>query len=369
MFSLTASDDFPFHQGFAPINVPSTSDTHYQDGYYFAWFRPGEHWFCGLRVHPNTNVMDGYAGVVHGGEQRSIRFSRALRPSYDDLEVGPFRLDIVEPMVRQRVRLESNETGLSFDVEITSRTFPFLETPHVHYRHGKLFNHVVRYSQASRAAGSSTMDGETREVDWHACRDHSWGIRSTMGPYTPVKGTEVELKDPRAIRIWIPFEVEGHTGFFHMHEDRHGSVLDFEGRLDFDDGRQVPLATVRHALRYQPGTRRLAGGSFTLVDHAGTEWPYEFETSCDPAHPQGFGYTFGWSDGGHLGVYRGAYAQELDRFRVDDPGAALGPDHVPVERRLGGTEFTSTVTGPDGAKGMAHVEHMVYGAYEPYGFT
>ncbi len=367
MFRLTAFDDYPFHQGFTPFNVPVTSDTHYQDGYYFAWYRPGEHWFCGLRVHPNTNVMDGYAGVVTGGEQRSIRFSRALRPRYDEIAVGPFRIDILEPMKRQRLRLEENDSGLAFDVEITSPGFPFMEAPHLHYRHGKLFNHVLRYSQASRAAGWSSIEGDRREVDWHACRDHSWGIRSTMGPHVPVRGTETEDRDPRAIRIWIPFQVGDDFGFFHMHEDRHGNVLDFEGRLEIGD-RIVPLATARHDLRYHEGTRRLSGGTITLVDHAGTEHDLDFEVSCDPAHPQGFGYTRGWSDGGHLGVYRGEYAEELDRFRVDDPAQALGPDHVPVERRLGGTEFTSVFTRSDGATGMGHVEHMIYGAYEPKGF-
>jgi hypothetical protein len=97
------------------------------------------------------------------------------------------------------------------------------------------------------------------------------------------------------------------------------------------------------------------------------EYDYEFEAACDPAHPQGFGYTYGWSDGGHLGVYRGEYAEEFDRFRVDDPAAALGPEHVPVDRRLGGTEFVVNVSGPRG-DGMAHVEHMIYGPYEPAGF-
>jgi hypothetical protein len=366
-YRLTAFDDYPFHQGFTPFNVPVTSDTHYQDGYYFAWYRPGEHWFCGLRVHPNTNVMDGYAGVVHGGEQRSIRFSRALRPDYDTIEVGPFRLEIAEPMRRQHLTLAPNESGLTFEVDIVSPGFPFVESPHVHYRHGRLFNQVLRYSQASRASGWAAIGDARREVDWHACRDHSWGIRSTMGPHIPVRGIEQEEPDPRAVRLWIPFQVDDHYGFFHMHEDRHGTILDFEGRLEFPD-REVRLATARHDFRYHEGTRRLSGGTFTLVDHAGIEYDYEFEVSCDPAHPQGFGYTRGWTDGGHLGVYRGEYAEEIDAFRVDDPSRSLGPHHVPEERRLGGTEFASTLRGPGGAEGMAHVEHMIYGAYEPSGF-
>jgi len=366
---LNRFDDLPFHQAIAPLHIPATSDSHFNDGYYFAWYRPGEHWFCGLRLHPNNNVMDGYAGVVAAGEQRSIRFTRALHPRYDDLGVGPFRLEIREPMRVQHLVLDDNESGVSFDVTVTASTPPYLETPHRHWRYGRLLNNVCRYTQVGRVTGSGAIDGTPAEIEaWHACRDHSWGIRSTMGPHVPIRGTAEVAPDPRAIRIWIPFEVEDHCGFFHMHEDADGNVLDFEGRLDLSDGTAVALTGARHAFWYHEGTRRLAGGSFTLAGADGSEREYRFDVVSDPAHPQGFGYTRGWSDGGQPGVYRGAEYHESDRFPVDYPPAALGPDHVPAERRLGGTEFAATLSCSDGAAGMAHVEHMIYGTYHPYGF-
>jgi hypothetical protein len=68
-------------------------------------------------------------------------------------------------------------------------------------------------------------------------------------------------------------------------------------------------------------------------------------------------------------VYRGEYVEEVDRFPTDDPAAPLGPAHVPESRRLGGTEFSSTLVGPGGSEGMAHIEHMIYGEYRPYGFS
>ena len=362
-------DDYPFHQAAAPFAIPTTADSHFNDGYYFAWYRPGEHWFCGLRLHPNNNVMDGYAGVVKHGEQRSIRVSRALRPDYDTLAVGPLHLDILEPMQRQRITLEHNAADISFEVEMLATAPEHVEHGHTQYRHGRLLNHLVRYTQLGRAKGTATIDGEHLAVDgWHGCRDHSWGIRSTMGPYVPIGGVEQQFRDPRAIRIWIPFEVDDHSGFFHTHEDEDGSRLDFEGRLDFADGSSRALSGATHSFKYHPGTRRLAGGSFTLTDDDGEEHAYAFETSADPAHPQGFGYTRGWKDLGQPGVYRGAYIEEIDRFRTDVTGAHLGPHHVPEKQRLGGTEFTSTISGPGGAKGMAHVEHMIYGTYHPSGF-
>ena len=366
---LQCFDDYPFHQAVSSFAAPVTSDSHFNDGYYFAWYQPGEHWFCGMRVHPNNNVLDGYAGVVRNGEQRSIRVSRALHPRYDNLTVGPLSVDIVDPMQRQRMTLDDNDSGLSFTVEMAATSLPHVEHGHTQYRHGRMLNHLIRYTQLGRVAGTIVTDGESRRIDdWHGCRDHSWGIRSTMGPYVPIGGADTAGADPRAIRIWIPFEVDDHSGFFHTHEDVAGNTLDFEGRIDNVDGGSMALISVDHEFEYHQGTRRLASGGFTLTDVDGGERSYEFISSADPAHPQGFGYTRGWNDGGQPGVYRGAYLEEIDRFPTNDPAHPLGPEYVPAPRRLGGTEFTSTLTGPGGAAGMAHIEHIIYGAYAPYGF-
>ena len=142
-------DDLPVHQTVAPLPEPATSDTHFNDGYYFAFYAPGFHVFAGLRLHPNTNVMDGYGGAVAHGTQRNLRVSRALRPETYPFKIGPLQLEILEPMRRQRVALQANESGVSFDVTFTAVAPPFDETPHRQYRHGRLHNHVVRYTQVA----------------------------------------------------------------------------------------------------------------------------------------------------------------------------------------------------------------------------
>ena len=167
-----------------------------------------------------------------------------------------------------------------------------------------------------------------------------------MGPYAPLGGHEKEAPDPRALRLWVPFECGDVAGFFHCHEAHDGSVLDCEGRLHPGDEPPLRIDAVQHALRYESGTRRLAGGDLTLLDEEGTGHEYRFEVACPPAHPQGYGYTRGWSDGGQPGVFRGLDVIERDRFDVSDPAVAAGAPHLPPERRLGGTEFVSTIAGP-----------------------
>lgn len=365
---LTALDDFPWHQAIAPLPVPATSDPRFNDGYYFGFFAEGVFAYLGLRLYPNTNVMDGYAGATAGGEQRVVRASRALRPRVDDLAVGPLRLTVLEPMRRQRLQLADNDTGVRFDVTVEASGPAMVESPDIHFRRGRLLNHVLRYTQMGHATGSLSVDGSDTAVDgWFAVRDHSWGIRASMGPPIPLRGVEPSVADPRAIRIWLPFDVGDHQGMFAMHEDAAGNVLDFDGRLQDAEGRETALVSARHAFRYHDGTRRLRDGEVTLVDEHGTERTYAFEVVTDGFSAQGFGYVRGWHDGQPPGSWRGAEHVESDRFDVAGEEPA-GPAHVPAERRLGVGEYAAVVRGPDGQAGMAQIEHPVYGPYRPYGF-
>lgn len=366
---LNRWDDLPFHQTVASLGRPSNSDSHFNDGYYFAFYGQGHHFFMGLRLHPNNNVLDGYVGVVCQGKQRSQRFSRALLPARDSLVVGPLSVEIVEPMQRQRVTLVDSQINLKFDLQFDAVGDPFVEAEAPQIRFGRVINHLIRYTQPARANGYFELDGKRVDVaDWFGARDHSWGIRSTMGPYVPHGGSieHENENDMRALRLWVPFEVGDHSGFFHLHEDSDGVVLDSEGRIDFKDGTSRNIVRVVHQLKYLPQTTRLCGGTIDLILDNGQTHQYQISDIYDPAHPQGFGYARGWVDGGQPGVYRGRYHTEHEEFSVVSSDLATGPDHVPVSKRLGGTEFACVFQHESGW-GMAHVEHMIYRKYLPYG--
>ena len=87
----------------------ATSDPHFNDGYYFA--TDAEDWYVslGMRLHPNTNTIDGFVNVARGGEQRAWRFTRALRPEHATLAIGPLRLSFAERMKQARFQLD--DTG------------------------------------------------------------------------------------------------------------------------------------------------------------------------------------------------------------------------------------------------------------------
>lgn len=363
---ISGFDDYPFHQTPEPFDRPATSDSHFNDGYYFAFFDPEFYFACGLRWHPNNNVLDGFAGMVHAGEQRNVRFSRALRPRFDDLSAGPLRLEILEPLRRHRLVLDANEQDFEFEVELVASAPPICEERDRHHRYGKLINDVLRVTQVARARGLARWSGrECRIQDWYAIRDHSWGIRTSMGPHTPIGGLSLQPEEEsrRALRIWLPFEVKSHCGFVCTHEDRDGRPLEFEGRLDFRDGRSLGLIALRHELVYHAGTRVLAGGRVLLIDSEGIEHGYSISMPRGAAaYGQGFGYSRGFHDGRGAGVYRGPELLEHDRFDVSDPTAFGGPPHVPPERRVGPVEFPCRLVDDEGSEGMGNFEHVLYGA-------
>lgn len=355
MHKLTALDDQPWHQVAAPFGEAATSDPHFNDGYYFSAYDPAgsAYVFAGLRVHPNNNVLDGYAGAVFGTRQVSIRISRELRPDLAT-RLGPLAVEFTEPMRRLRLALADNASAVAFDLEWTATAPAFLEARHLTRRYGRLTNDLLRYTQTGRASGEVVLpDGRRLKArGWYGCRDHSWGLRQTMGPDDRPHGTADEPGDPRALRLWVPFEVGDHAGFFHLHEDRSGRRLDFEGCLyPLDASGPQPLVDAEHRVEYGDDGR-LSRAWFRLLDREGCAREYTATPVLPPAHPMGFGYARGWADGGNPGIWRGAYHEETSDWEVGDVSQGAG-------QPLGGTEFVSTLLH-EGESGMAHVEHMRY---------
>lgn len=368
---LSPFDDYPFHQAPTPFATAFTSDAHYNDGYFCAFYAPEWYFFTGLRLHPNVNVIDGWASVAHNNEQSVVRASRALHPAYGDLSVGPVRFEIVEPMKRLRLVASNNPAGIEFDVELEAQSPPFIEDRYQHFKFGAVVNDLIRYTQICCATGHASVAGQEIKIDgWHAMRDHSWGVRSSMAVPTGIKGTDRqdEASERRALRMWVPFQVADHCGFYNTHEDPNGKPLDFEGRLDYADGRSVRLNAVRHHLEYLAGTTRPTGGTIELDGEDGVTRKYTLKLVGTPADVQAGGYYRGWSDNLGPGIYRGAAVVEHNHYDVSPGGAITGPPHVPEKFRLGPTEYPMQMIGPGGAEGMAHFEHTMNGPYPRYGF-
>ena len=93
---LTPYDELPVHQSPYPFSVAPITDYSFDDGYYFGVFSAEEEVFLfqGLRVNPNNDMVGGYAGVMVGGRQYTVRFKRPWRPQFDT-RVGPLVAEYV----------------------------------------------------------------------------------------------------------------------------------------------------------------------------------------------------------------------------------------------------------------------------------
>ena len=115
--SLTSWDDFPVHQAPEFIAHTGTSDRNFYDRYYFNMHAKSDEWFAifGFGQYPNLGVVDAFIDVRRGPEQHVVRASKPLTDR-SDLSVGPFRIEVLEPLHRIRVVVEPTAHSVAMDV-------------------------------------------------------------------------------------------------------------------------------------------------------------------------------------------------------------------------------------------------------------
>src|SRR5262249_61855609 len=120
---LNRLDDFPIHQPPEPIAHPATSDRNvYDRTWYNGYTADGSLYFAlGIAVYPHRGIMDCAFSVVTGGKQYCFYGSRRAPAERTEMQVGPFRLEVLMPMRRARVVLGPNQSGLSCGLHFSPR--------------------------------------------------------------------------------------------------------------------------------------------------------------------------------------------------------------------------------------------------------
>ena len=126
---LNNLDDFAIHQTPEPIAHPASSDRNVYDRTWFnGYTADGSAYFgIGIAIYPHRRVLDCAFSVVEaGGRQHCFYGSRLAPLERTEMDVGPFRLEIIEPMRQARVVLDDNESRrrLRPDVHGTHGTDP-----------------------------------------------------------------------------------------------------------------------------------------------------------------------------------------------------------------------------------------------------
>ena len=146
---LTRLDDYPVHQTSFPLAVPHTTHRNAYDRYWFNGYDKDAEFYIGIgaAVYPNLNIMDAGISLVIDGEQHAFHASRRKPDEPSIIDVGPFRIDILEPMKSLRVTVDDNETGFSGELLWIPRTSNFAEGHQHSIRPGGTTMEATRFNQ------------------------------------------------------------------------------------------------------------------------------------------------------------------------------------------------------------------------------
>ena len=328
----------------------------------------------GLGKYPNRNVMDGYAGISRGVEQRTVRASRRLDSAPATTAAGPIRYEVVEPLRSVRFVLEANDTQpIAFDWTFESIVPPSLED-RTHMRQGvRVGSDLVRYHQIGLASGWVEVEGERIEISpdaWVSTRDHSWGVRYDVG----LPPQDLEPRDALAglsfRMIWSPIAMQRPDG------SRYGLFMHYQivcgpgfthkhvvmGGVEHPDGTVERFVDLEPELAFDPANRRLRGGRIHAITADGARRTLEIEAVADTGFHLGAGLYFGL-DGHHHGEWRGDLLVDGEHVPdCADPATARRLHQIRdtvvrvVDATGGGEGFGNCqpiITGGDDALGLA----------------
>lgn len=280
----------------------------------------------GFGKYTNRNVLDAYAGICRGAEQWTVRASRALASGPETIAAGPIHYEILEPLKRVRVRLEANEhQPIAFDIVFEAIVPCVLEEREDRRDlYGvRRQTDQIRYHQTGTARGWLEVAGERTDIapeSWVATRDHSWGIRPSVGQPLADAEPDVHAMIPNVLAIWNPLLFQRPDGSYYalhhyfLHFSGPGFRHEkFQGGLEFTDGRRELLANMSPELSFDPANKRLRRGEFRFTDMDGDERLVTFHAIGDTGFHLGAGLYHGYE--GHFhGSWRGQMHVEGDYY-------------------------------------------------------
>ncbi|MEQ9519601.1 MAG: hypothetical protein RLN89_09195 [Parvibaculum sp.] len=366
---LNKLDDYPIHQTPEPVAHPATSDRNVYDRTWFnGYANDGSYYFgIGMAVYPHRGILDcAFSVVEQGGRQHCFYGSRRAPLERTEMSVGPFRIEIIEPMKRVRVVLDDNKSGVSCDLTFSARTASIQEARQTLWSGARRVMDATRFDQFGRWSGHVRHpDGEIKVSDdvCFGTKDRSWGVRRVGEAETggaPVMPGGIFF-------LWAPLIWEDHISHAIFFDGPKGQALVREGIVaplykseadvpGVEDGLDQRMATARHRVTYVPGTRLAASAEIDLVDHDGGTRTIALEPILK-FQMKGLGYTHPeWGQG----MWKGELELGGESFdpRQVDP---LQPENIHVQQVVRASDGTRT--------GMGVLEQLCMGPYAPSGFT
>ncbi|MFQ5416061.1 MAG: hypothetical protein ACE5FL_03320, partial [Myxococcota bacterium] len=279
---LSRFDDYPIHQTPEPVSRVASSDRNVYDRYWLNGFSDDGEFYFGIALgyYPNRGIMDCGFSIVRNGEQHSFHASRRAPDEPSESQVGPFRIEVTEPMRSLRVRLDRNETGIACDLEFRARTACIAEGRQTLRNDRNLVMDATRFAQFGSWNGRIAYDGHELSIvpeRVRATKDRSWGIRIVGEPEA---GGAPLHSLPQVFFLWAPIHWDDHCTHFGLFEDATGYTWHQQGAVApaYDDPSDIPgtlddgqrsFEILEHRIEYLPGTRRARRADIALVGKSG----------------------------------------------------------------------------------------------------
>lgn len=358
-------DEYPIHQAPLSLRYTTSSDRNAYDRCYLnAHDRTGDVFLVtGLGVYPNLGVIDAYATVRRGSRQYAVRMADALGEDRMRQEVGPYRVEVIEPLKELRLICDADDHGIGFDLHWRGSFAAFDEARHVWRRNDRINLDAQRFAQVGTWEGSLRVDGEEFDVTpdrWLGTRDRSWGIRPIGEPEPPGRAGDEPIEG-----FWwtyIPMRFDDFGIIVILQEEPDGT------RVMNDVVRVFPEASGRPPeqlgwpeidIRYASGTRVATGATLRMRTPDRKDLVMEVESLGYVALNIGAGYG-GDPDWSH-GQWRGRNWIEGAVYDLDDP-MVNGRAPFSVIDHVGRAVI-------DGQEGWGLFEHGCFGRHDPSGFA
>jgi hypothetical protein len=277
---LSPFDDYPIHQVALPIAQAGGGHPDFYDRFWFNGYTEDFFFALAMGVYPNRGVIDAAFSVVHDGVQRSVFASGRAPLDRSVSEVGPIRVEIVEPMRSARLVVDAGDHGLEADLVFRTRTAAFEEPRQTRFNGVRLMMDLTRATQLGRWGGSlrsgdATIDLSDRTVS--GTKDRSWGVRPVgePAPMAPI------VTAPQLFFLWAPLNFDDECFHYIVFEDLEGVPWSEAGVIlpVLGDGDPVTgpgpvgehLVDLRHDVRWAPGLRRSDGATLTFRREARTD--------------------------------------------------------------------------------------------------
>ena len=298
---LSSFDDYPIHQTSRPVAHTASTDLNHYDRYFFNGYTRDTRLFfaAAMGLYPNRHVADAsFSVVVDGGtsDARQISVHASRRAPADRAEaneVGPIRVEVLEPLHALRLEIDAPVHGLRADLTFVRRSAP-IEEPHFRHQVGvRVMLDYTRLTQFGGWEGWIEIDGEVTDLapgETLGSRDRSWGIR----PVGERGSTGAPVADPQFFWLWAPLNFDGFSTHFDVNELYDGRRWHETGFIAPVAGPEGPepaeaMRTVDYEIEWQPGTRRAATFSMELTPWVGEPTVVRLEPLFD-FHMSGLGY-------------------------------------------------------------------------------